>query len=392
MHLMEHGFWDYVCPGAGGMEAFQKDDYDLLLDDMAGAGMTSLVIAVKWRTTGYRSRLSFLDQAPGNPVIASDNFLLRYVMDEASKRQIKVWLLAVITNFDVNKYGGEPYLIYDTLEFSGCDPIRVGFYDTDSPELAGRSAMIFEELVELFPGVRGFIVELEDSGLGLPHRISRYNKWADEKGRPPFEELGHPFNPRVFDVPHWRDYTTACRLQVLKVIQNAVRTKGWQGDLGMICETDRKPYAVGQEVNLQEFHRQFPDWIAITYEYNKLDHRYAMMDFCIEQPKKDGLKVFYLPRGVMTWNWPSFGRPLENNWQMDLEDIRLFQPHGVWWFGCGTRNEGSHVSLSLLNQLGFQTGVEARRALLRMVSDRRTTKGNAASVSRQRFGRVLKLG
>ena len=77
--LMEYGFWDYATPGAGGMEAFKQDDYVSLLDDMAQAGMNSLMIFVKWLTTGYRSRLPFQDQSPDNPVIASDNSLLRRV-------------------------------------------------------------------------------------------------------------------------------------------------------------------------------------------------------------------------------------------------------------------------------------------------------------------------
>ena len=72
-HLLEHGFWDYTCPAAGGMEAFGHDDYLLLLDDMAGAGMNSLAINVKWHSTGYRSCLPYLDQVPDNRVIASDN-------------------------------------------------------------------------------------------------------------------------------------------------------------------------------------------------------------------------------------------------------------------------------------------------------------------------------
>ena len=67
--LKEYGFWDYTTPLAGGMEMFRRDDYLLLLDDMAGAGMNSLAVNIKWCTTGYRSRLDFLDQLPGNPVL-----------------------------------------------------------------------------------------------------------------------------------------------------------------------------------------------------------------------------------------------------------------------------------------------------------------------------------
>lgn len=70
--LREHGFWDYTTPGAGSMEQYGRDDYRILFDDMAVAGMNSLVIVVKWFTTGYKSALPFLDQQPDNPVIASN--------------------------------------------------------------------------------------------------------------------------------------------------------------------------------------------------------------------------------------------------------------------------------------------------------------------------------
>ena len=63
-HPEAHGFWDYTTPGAGGMEHYRREDYRLLLEDMRRAGMNSLAINVKWLTTGYRSRLPFLDQAP----------------------------------------------------------------------------------------------------------------------------------------------------------------------------------------------------------------------------------------------------------------------------------------------------------------------------------------
>ncbi len=161
------------------MEAFREDEYLSLLDDMVAANMNSLMIFVKWLTTGYRSRLSFQDQLPDNPVIASDNALLRKVIEEA--------------------------------------------------------------------------------------------------GRPPFKVLGHPLNPRSFDVPAWRDYTTHSRLKVLKAVEDAVRARGFRGDLAMICETGRTSYTVGQAVNVKEFHKQFPNWIATTYEYDKWNHRYAMM-------------------------------------------------------------------------------------------------------------------
>jgi len=95
--LSEHGFWDYTTPGAGGMEAFEKPDYLALLDDMAAARMNSLLICPKWSTTGYQSRLPYLDQQPSNKVIRSGNELLRWALAEAAKRGIKTWLSAFVT-------------------------------------------------------------------------------------------------------------------------------------------------------------------------------------------------------------------------------------------------------------------------------------------------------
>jgi len=362
--LGEHGFWDYTTPGAGGMEAFRRDDYLLLLDDMAQAGMNSLLVCVKWATTGYRSGLPFLDQAPGNPVIESDNALLRLVIDEAAQRRIKVWLGAVVSIFVVESCGGEPHETYEMRDRAG-SRLQVGVYDADSPGFTERAVRVCEELVELFPHARGLEVELEGSGRESPHRIPRYNAWAEAAGRPPFEALGHPLDPRAFDVPAWRDYTTAVRLRVLGAVEEAVRAKGFRGDLATIAETGNADYSVCHEVNLADLRGQRPDWACVTYEYDKWRRRFAMMDLCLEQPKQHGLRVFYLPRGVMTWGsrWP-LPIPLEESWRRDVEDIRLSHPHGVWWFGCGTVSEGSHVALSRLAQAGYADGIEARRALL----------------------------
>ncbi len=427
--LLEYGFWDYTTPGAGGMEAYRQDDYVSLLDDMARAGMNSLMILVKWLTTGYRSRLPFQDQSPDNPVTASDNSLLRWVIEEAGKRKIKIWLGGAVTYFDVTQFEEKPYRTYHRL--GGFDlPVEVGLYDTDTPGLIERIVQIYRELVESFPGAGGLLVELEGAGLENSHRIPLYNRWAEENGRPPFRghflfcinprihpiasgsavkipadrsptahrdltirpprsvlpyqapnkksscplfrELAHPLNPRSFDVPAWRDYTTHSRLKVLQAVEDGVRAKGFGGGLAMICETGSSPYAMGQAVNLKEFRTNFPHWIATTYEYNKWEHRYAMMDLCIDQPKQEGIRVFYLPRGVMTWGdqWP-LPISLEQSWQMELEDIRKFKPQGVWWFGSGAGNEGAHVSLSRLEQAGYGSGEHARQTLLEVTSELR---------------------
>jgi len=366
--LTEYGFWDYTTPLAGGMEAFARDDYLLLLDDMAQAGMNSLMVCVKWFTTGYRSRLPFLDQLPGNPVIESDNALLREVIEEAGSRGIKVWLGAVVSIFVADKYGLEPYSVFAQQVVDG-GTVRIGVYDSDSPGFAQRAVQIAEELVDLFPGIGGLEVEMEGCGVETPHRIPLYNRWARERGRRPFEELGHPFDARGFDVPEWRDYTTSVRILVLKAIEEAVRARGFQGDLATIHETGKSDYSVSHEVNLAEFARECPNWLCVTYEYAKWRQRDAVMDLSVRQPKQHGLKVFYLPRGVMTWGspWP-LRIALEDNWRYDIEDIQRYRPDGVWWFGSGGINEGAHVSVSRLQSIGYGSGVEARRALLRQAA------------------------
>lgn len=361
--LNEYGFWDYTTPGAGGMEAFEYDDYMLLLDDMKQAKMNSLMIMIKWLSTGYRSRLPFLDQSPGNKIIESDNNLLRKVIDEARKRNIKVWIGAAVTYHDTAKFGSRPHLVlkYPTL------PFEVGLYDTDVPELPERIINIYEEILELFPDVDGLEVELEETGRASSHRIPLYNQWAKSNNRSPYEEIRKNLDARYFEVKDWRDYSTYSRLKILKLIEDTVRGKGFQGDLAMICETGVREYMICQEVNTQEFKSRFPKWSAITYlpAYEKTMHRYAMMDFCIEHPKNQGLKVYYLPRGVMTWNNFNSRIKLEQSWAMEVEDVQQFIPYGMWWFGCGTKNDGGHISLSILQKMGYHDGVEARRDLLK---------------------------
>ena len=368
----EYGFWDYTTPGTGGMAGFEKPDYLRLLEDMSKAGMNSLCIYVKWLTTGYRSRLPFLDQLPDCPVIASDNKLLRDVIEEAHQQKIKVWLGGAVTYFDVNKFGSpKPYASIETIGGAKL-PIRVGVFDADTPELTERIVQIYEELLDLFPGAGGLVVELEGSGVERPRRIPLYDRWARKNRQPLFKELGHPLNPRDFDVGPWRDYTTYSRLKILRSVEQAVRSKGFQGDLAMICETGNTSYSAVQEVNLREYRKQFPNWKAVTYEYDKWNHRYAMMDLCIETPKREGLEVFYLPRGVMTWGseWP-LPISLEQSWRMDIEDFQTFRPHSIWWFGCGAIGVGAHVSMSRLRQSGYGDGEEARRALLKLASELR---------------------
>ena len=364
--LREHGFWDYTTPVAGGMEAYSREDYDSLLDDMARAGMNSLLICPRWSTTGYRSRLPFLDQLASNRVIASGNELLRWVLREARKRKIKTWLSAYVCAFDVAKYGLKPYRTMN-VDIPGQPTMVVGTYDLDTPGVEERAVEIFVDLVEQFPMVDGLDVEVEDSGVELPHRVPLYNKWAEENKRPPFERLGHPISPRLYDIPAWRDYTTHRRIQLMRAIEKGVRAKGFRGEMAMICETLRNAYSTTMEVNLRQYHAQLPHWIAVTYEYDKSSRRYGMMDVCIDVPKRDGCTVYYLPRGVMTWGrWP-LPIALEESWSRDVEDVLRFRPDGLWWFGCGSVNDGAHVSVKKLQELGYKDGRAARLALLKKV-------------------------
>ncbi len=357
------------------MGGYYEQDYTRLLDDMAATGMNSLCIMVKWLTTGYRSRLPFLDQLPYCPVIASDNRLLRDAISEAKKRNITVWLGAVVSYYDSEKFtGAKPWHVFQDMGGYKL-PMGVGAYAADEPLLIERAVQIFEELLDLFPGIAGLVVELESSGMEQPERILRYNQWAKENDRPSFEKLGHPFNPRSFEVRPWRDYTSYARFKVLRAVERAARNKGFKGDLAMICETGSYTYCAVQEVNLKEYGKQFPHWKTITYEYEKYMNRYTMMGLCIESPKQEGLEVYYLPRGIMTWGlkWP-MPISLEESWRRDLEDIQMFQPESVWWFGSGTVGDGTHVSLARIQKSGYRDGVDARRALLRAASALKTAK------------------
>jgi len=224
-----------------------------------------------------------------------------------------------------------------------------------------------------FPSMAGFVVEVECCGHELPHRIPRYETWAREHGRKPFAELGHPLNARSPDIVDWRDFTTDNRAALMQRIESALRGAGFGGRLGVICETGRQPYLLCQDVNLERFHAARPAWEAVTYEYsyNKTRNRLGMMEMAIEEPKRAGMTVHYLPRGVMTYAapepWP-LPVTLEEHWLMDIEDIDRFRPDGVWWFGADCSASGTHVKPSRLREAGYRDGAACRRALLNAIA------------------------
>ena len=378
--LCEHGFWEYVTPCTGGFEAYDLDDYLVALDDMAQAGMNSLVIMVKWLTTGYRSKLPFLDQLPGNKVIASGNRLLRRVMVEAGKRRIKVWLGAVTNHYDADKFGSIPHSIVPKM--GGC-PFRVGQYDPDAPHMVERGAAIFAEILDEFAKPDGFVLEMEYVDKRAPHRLKPYNAWAQGNDRATCRDIN---SVAAMD---WFDYQTAAIIRATKAVEKVVRDKGFRGDLATINKVsdpiDRA--TKGQVVNLEMMRPDCPGWATINYTYDKgspTGNYDAYMEAGVTYPKGLGLNVYYLPRGVMTWGqWTDRAR-LQRSWQQDIADVLKYQPQNLWWFGAGTKSGGHHTSLSLLKRMGYNDDVAARRDLLRIAAPLRAAVDRAPNLEKQR--------
>ena len=254
--LREYGFWDYTAPGTGGMEHYGRDDYLSLFDDMADAGMNSLVMVVKWMTTGYRSQLPWLDQEPANPAVASDNDLIRFAIDEARSRGIKVWLGAVVTQFVTQGYGQSPHRHFEI--YVDRQRRQTAIFDLDMPHVAERSVRSFEELVDLFPLADGLMVELEGGDTFAPHRIEPYNHWAAEHDKASAEGE---------TCPAYSAYAAFRRCQVLRAIEEAVHARGFDGDMATICEVINLDYSTNQVVDLGELAGGVPDIAVITYDY-----------------------------------------------------------------------------------------------------------------------------
>lgn len=357
--MQEYGFWDYTAPGAGGMEHYQKDDHLQLLDDMAQAGMNSLVIIVKWMTTGYRSQLEWLDQESNNPVILSDNELIRFSIDEAHKRGIKVWLGAVVTEHVARYYGKSSHRKFTI--FVGDGTREVHTFDLDMPDVEERSISIFEELSEQFPNVDGLLVELEFGDTFSSHRVEFYNLWAKNNGIEPENNAA---------CPRFQQYATFRRCEVLASIRKALKSKGFTGDLSTICEALPGQRGVEHVVDLEEFSKRASEYSVVTYSYDPWNRHHPVNGHMMLQPKKHGLRSYYLTRGVMTWNkaWrspqPRLPVTLPESWAFDIDDVQKYQPDGFWWFGTGAVREGAHTDIYELNKMGFADGRAARKTLL----------------------------
>lgn len=361
--LREYGFWEYTTPCAGGFESYDYDDYVLALDDMARAGMNSLLIMVKWFTTGYRSKLPYLDQLPGNRLIQSRNRLLGRVMAEAAARKLKVWLGACTSYYDPAKFGSKPHRVLPagTLGI----PFPIGCYDPDAPAFVDRGAEIFREILDEFPAPGGLMLEMESVEFRVPHRAASYNRWAGVHGRPPYDD------PSVRTGPHWFDYQTASIIKATEAVEQAVRAKGFQGDLATINKVAAAPANKHQLVNIEMMRRQCPKWASINYCYEKgLPDRPMewYMEAGVAYPKSLGMRVYYLGRGVMTWGAWKDRQRLERSWGQDVADVQKSRPHGFWWFGAGGKSEGAHTALSALKAMGYQDDVAARRALLKLAA------------------------
>jgi hypothetical protein len=369
--IKDIGFWDYTCPKHGSLERYTKADWDVLLDDIAAGGFTSLVLGIKWITTGYRSRLPWLDQDPACSAIASDNELIHYALRGAHARGLQTWLLVVATifpNWAQNLPGGVSYWTGEYLS-----------YDLDTPGLPERIDQLYGEVIDLFGSqTDGLVVEVEFCDGEAEHRIPIYNEWAATHNRPDFAAIKNiRLEPRAYPFTHWRDFTTSRRIATFKRIEQVVRERGFNGKIASIVELDTQPTVVMGNVNLEMLQQALPHWAVVTYDsiYDRRRNRLASADFCIQQPRLLGLETYYLTRGVMTFNIPPELPPtlLEDQWRMSLEDALDLLPDKLWFMGSDCRLDGMVCSNIKLPKWGFN---EARSARLRLMQMARVMNKN----------------
>jgi len=368
--MQEMGFWDYTCPRHGSLERYTLADCDRLLDDMVAANWNSLVLGIKWLTTGYRSALPWLDQDESCTAITSNNSIIYHLLRGARQRGIRTWLLVVATIFPPGAFyparGGDYWAGFEV-------------FDLDFPGLQERVLALFTEIIDRFGAeTDGLVVELEFCDGDAPHRIPVYNAWALANQRPDYQTIKNVFlEPRKFPFHHWRDFTTTRRIEMLREIEQTVRDCGFSGRLCSIIEIDNQPNAVLGNVNLNLLQSALPHWSVVTYDsiYDRRRNRLATMDFCIEQPRLAGLEVNYLTRGVMTFPVQPEMSPtnLETQWQMELEDARTYRPDRLWFMGSDARLDGMVCSDRRLPEWGFPDGRTARLRLLEMAREMRVT-------------------
>jgi hypothetical protein len=367
MTVKEIGFWDYTCPRHGSLEHYSSQDWEILLDDIAAGGFNSLILGIKWLTTGYRSRFPWLDQDPTCTAISSNNALILQALRGARQRGIRTWLLVVATIFPsgvLGLPGGIPYAP------EWVDHFQV--YDLDTPGLNERMGLLYSEVVDLFgQDADGLVVEVEFCDGEAPHRIPIYDEWARQNNRPSFAEIKNiRLEPRFYPYTHWRDFTTSRRIATFQHIDEVVRSRGFTGKLSSIIEMDNQPMVVMSNVNLPMLQQALPQWSVVTYDaiYDRRRNRLATADFCIQQPRSLGLETLYLTRGVMTFGIPADLPPtnLEEQWRLSLEDAATYQPDALWFMGSDCRLDGLVCSHLNLPKWGFPDGRSARLRLMQL--------------------------
>lgn len=367
MQPTEIGFWDYTCPGHGSVEGYSTSDWDALLDDMSEGGFNSLVLGVKWLTTGYRSRYDWLDQDTSATAIATDNATIYHALQGARKRGMRTWLLVVGSIFDAQKFG-----IPSAIASQGVGGVP---YDLDQPGIRERILALHEEIVQLFGAhADGLIVELEFCDGEAPHRIPLYDAWAKENGRLSYADLKKlTLEPRSYPQFDWRDFTTSRRIETLQDIEKTVRAAGFTGQLSNLVEMANGPGLIIRNVNLEMMREPLGHWPLVTYDsgYDRHVNRASSMEFCVEEPHRMGWEVQYLTRGVMTFTWPPDAPALnlEEQWRMSLEDTLRCQPETLWFMGTDARSTGMVCDNVKLPAWGFEDGRNARRALMKMARE-----------------------
>ncbi len=361
----EIGFWEYTCPGHGSVEHYTADEWDILLDDMGTGGFNSLVLGIKWLTTGYRSRYHWLDQNEAVSTIASDNAVLHHALRGARARGIRTWLLVVGSIFDVAAFGFAPASSQEGVLGSRS-------YDLDQPGVRERILLLYEEVVQLFGAeADGLIVELEFCDSEAPHRVPLYEAWALEHGRMSLEAMkGAPLEPRGYPQLDWRDFTTTRRIELLQAIESVVRAAGFRGAIANLVEMVNAPGLVIRNVNLEMMRQALPHWPIVTYDhlYDRRLNRAATREFCMEGPARAGMEVCFLTRGVMTFTWPPDAPALDlrEQWQLSLEDAAIGQPARLWFMGSEARSDGMVCSHLKLPAWGYPDGRQARLALMKL--------------------------
>jgi len=362
--IKEIGFWDYSCPRHGSLEVYEREDWDMLLDDMEEGGMNSLVLCPKWLTTGYKSKLPWLDQDPCT-AIESDNDILFYALEEAKKRGVICTLLVVSTQFHIPSFGASPE---DESAIWG----DIGSFDLDFPGIRERILEMYDEIHTLFGKYTDrYVCELEFCDNSAPHRIDKYNAWAKENDEPSYEKISNIIlQPRSYPFFSWRKFTTWSKMNMLHEINNLLVNKGYKGKFSTICEVGNADQVMVGNTDFGIAKAQYPDLELVTYDsiYDRTKNREASMEFCVTNPRKYDFPIHFLTRGVMTFgeNWDDVSGSLDEQWDMSIEDAIKYQPDSLWFMGCDARTESGLVcSTKKLGNWGYDNGIKARKALMK---------------------------